>query len=97
MLRLFRVSGRSMLPTLRDGDLVIAWRSTRLRAGRIICIDTTHEGWLIKRLRCRHPARFYLDSDGQTGSENLPTVHDGDLHYVAFIAFGRGIRWLQTR
>ena len=75
MLKLFRVRGRSMLPTLGDGDFVIARRLragaiSRLKAGSMVCVEHPQLGALIKRIRSIDNGVVTLSSDGQTGSES---------------------------
>ncbi|MEM8546649.1 MAG: S24/S26 family peptidase [Pseudomonadota bacterium] len=97
MLRLFRVRGRSMLPTLHDGDWVVGQRSAAqtLRPGAIVCVQHRHAGWLIKRLGDQRDGHWRLDSDGQLGSESLGRVPSADIHYIARLVVGRqGLRWL---
>lgn len=74
MVKLFRVRGRSMLPTLGDGDFVIARRVhagtlARLGSGAVVCVDHPQYGALIKRIRSINANVVTLSSDGQTGSE----------------------------
>lgn len=74
MIRVFRVRGRSMLPTLKDGDFIIARKLSapavqKLRKGAIVCLDHPHFGFMIKRLvRLNENATAIVDSDGQTGA-----------------------------
>lgn len=66
--RLIRVRGRSMEPTLRDGDLVLARSGGRGRAprtGDVVCIRRPNEPQMIKRLGPVDPAGgFRLSGDG---------------------------------
>ena len=75
MFRLFRVRGRSMLPTLGDGDFVIGRRIgertvRRLAARAIVCVRHPHFGPIIKRVATVDGDTVRLDSDGETGSES---------------------------
>ena len=100
MLRLFRVRGRSMLPTLRDGDFVVARRLTGrarrgLRPGQIVCVDHPHYGRLVKRIGTTSPAGCALASDGAIGSEDLGTIPFERISHRGLVAITRsGIRWL---
>lgn len=74
MLRLFRVRGRSMLPTLKEGDLILARRLTagsvsRLKPGQLACLEHPHFGFMVKRLVAIDATSATFDSDGQSGSE----------------------------
>ncbi|MEL7298238.1 MAG: S24/S26 family peptidase [Pseudomonadota bacterium] len=68
--------GRSMLPTLQDGDLILVRRislraAAGLAPGTVICVEHPHFGFMIKRLR-EHVdnGTVLLDSDGQTGADH---------------------------
>lgn len=97
MFRLFRVRGRSMLPTLGDGDYVIGRRIPahalrRLRAGAVVCVDHPHFGALIKRLEAIEGDRVRLTSDGVTGSDaaSLGDVPLDRVTHRARLAIRRG-------
>lgn len=103
MLKLFRVRGRSMLPTLGDGDFVIARRLRggavrRLASGAIVCVNHPHLGTLIKRIRSIDSDAVTLSSDGQTGSEPeaLGPVNTTCITHRARFAIGarNGLRLL---
>ncbi|MEL6446655.1 MAG: S26 family signal peptidase [Pseudomonadota bacterium] len=75
MFKLFRVRGRSMLPTLGDGDFVIGRRIgpravRRLDTRAIVCAQHPHFGPIIKRIAGVDGDTVRLDSDGVTGSES---------------------------
>ena len=74
MYRLFRVRGRSMLPTLGDGDFVLGRRIApnavrRLDTDAIVCVDHPHYGPLIKRIDHVDGDVVHLSSDGVTGTD----------------------------
>ncbi|MEO0575881.1 MAG: S24/S26 family peptidase [Pseudomonadota bacterium] len=96
-MRLFRVRGRSMLPTLHDGDYVIGRRyrvgRSRLNSGQVVCVDHPDLGWLIKRVGKLSDAGVQLLSDGQTGNEHLGYIQHDDVRYLANIRIGkRGVQ-----
>lgn len=77
--RLIRVRGRSMMPTLQDGDLVLARAAGRGRAHRAgDVVSLRHAGVLmIKRLVQRQrDGRFSVSGDG---AASMPSI---DLGYV---------------
>ncbi len=81
MFKLFRVRGRSMLPTLGDGDFVIGRRIgpsavRRLDTRAIVCAEHPHLGPIIKRIARVDGDTLRLDSDGETGAE---PANFGDL------------------
>ncbi|MEM7765483.1 MAG: S24/S26 family peptidase [Pseudomonadota bacterium] len=98
MIRLLRVRGRSMLPTLQDGDLILVRRiSTRAAAGlapgTIVCVRHPHFGFMIKRLRAHaEDGTILLDSDGQTGADHTdlgPVAVTAVTHRFWFRLSGR--------
>lgn len=96
-MRLFRVRGRSMLPTLHDGDYVIGRRfhagRSHLTSGQVVCVDHPHLGWLIKRTGVLTDGGVELLSDGQTGNEHLGFIQQADIRYLAKISIGKhGVR-----
>ncbi|MEL7298680.1 MAG: S24/S26 family peptidase [Pseudomonadota bacterium] len=85
MIRLFRVTGRSMLPTLEDGDFFLAWRvrdPAKLAPGTIVRLDHPHFGPMVKRLAgfCG-PETARLASDGQTGADHAD-LGDVSVHAI---------------
>jgi hypothetical protein len=76
LLKLFRVRGQSMVPTLEDGDFVIGRRLAgarvaSLRPAAVVCLQHPELGPLIKRVVQvdRGAGRVTLTSDGTTGSD----------------------------
>jgi hypothetical protein len=66
-----RVAEHSMLPTLRDGDWLIAWRTRRIRSGQVILAWMPPPGGhpprpallLVKRAARRAGGGWWLESD----------------------------------
>jgi phage repressor protein C with HTH and peptisase S24 domain len=83
--KLVRVRGRSMLPTLGDGDYVIVRQRDRGRApgeGDVVCLSRRGEPRLIKRLgAASDDGRFRLSGDGAASqpSIDLGTVAARDI------------------
>lgn len=52
MLRLFRVSGVSMLPNFTDGQLLVTARLPRrlLHRGQVVVVRVAGEGFIVKRI-----------------------------------------------
>ncbi len=82
-LGLIRVRGRSMAPTLADGDYVLVRRPGRrgaltVRTGDVVCVRRPGLPMMIKRLGARDGAsgRFALSGDG-IGS--MPSVDLGTV------------------
>ncbi|MEM7611271.1 MAG: S24/S26 family peptidase [Pseudomonadota bacterium] len=105
MYKLFRVRGRSMLPTLEDGDFVLARRLPRrakaaLRRDSIVCLRHREHGSLIKRIDQvdAESSLASVVSDGQTGtgSDTLGDIPLAHITHVAKLVIGRrrGLRRL---
>ena len=74
MLRVARVVGLSMAPTLRDGDFVLALRqrsASRLVPGDIVLVNHPSLGVLVKRLqRIDAAGQLELAGDGLSSSSS---------------------------
>lgn len=89
MLKLVRVSGRSMSPALEDGDLVVLVTGGRsLAAGDVACFRHPDLGLIVKRISAigGDPPRYRLGSENALGSES---DHLGDLPASAIV--GRAV------
>lgn len=94
-----------MLPTLADGDFVIARTLTartrsRLREGQIVRVEHPNFGALIKRLSRIDTRTCQLDSDGQIGSESssLGELSIDTITHRGWFAITRaGVRRLTAR
>ena len=61
---LCRVSGRSMEPTLRDGDVLLARRTRTARAGSLVVVRWPGERPVsVKRLVSRHADGWWVERD----------------------------------
>jgi SOS-response transcriptional repressor LexA len=60
---LVRVRGRSMLPTLRDGDLLLVRRGVAVRPGALVVVDLPGRGPAVKRAGHRVPEGWWLERD----------------------------------
>ncbi len=70
MIRIFRVSGCSMEPTLSDGDYVVttSW-FLRVREERLVVARHHQIGVIVKRLSKKVEQGFWLKSDNPQGSD----------------------------
>lgn len=68
-LALVRVRGRSMEPTLHEGDVLLVRRRGRARAGRLAVLDLPRDEHgvprprAVKRLLRQEPGGWWIDSD----------------------------------
>jgi hypothetical protein len=79
-LRLVRISGPSMVPALRSGDVVLArWRPGRLtcRVGEVVLVALPDRPLSVKRVRRRTAnaarATLWLEGDNAFGSTDSRT------------------------
>ncbi|HLO90358.1 MAG TPA: LexA family transcriptional regulator, partial [Lentimicrobium sp.] len=77
--RLFEVGGRSMYPTLHDGDMVIGSFVEQLRDvrdDRLYVIVTKSEGVVVKRVlnRLENDGKLILKSDNYKDRDEFPTM-----------------------
>ena len=100
---LVRVRGRSMLPTYRDGDVLLVLRGVRPRAGRahVVHLPPDADGRprpvAVKRITGRDPdapERWWVDSDN--AAEGVTSFDVGSLaeESVAAVVVGRVWRTL---
>lgn len=63
-LPVLRVRGRSMLPTLRPGDLLLARRASRARPRQVVVVTwRDHRPLSVKRLLRPDPAGWWVERD----------------------------------
>ena len=58
----YRVSGESMLPTYRDGDLLLGWRWFVPKPGQVV-VAHTPERYIIKRVKKVEGVEVWLEGD----------------------------------
>lgn len=83
MLRIFRVTGSSMEPTLNDGDYVVAaTRLWRPRESKLAVANHPEYGLLIKRVRRRSPTGYTLSSDNPLGTDSRKFGEVSERHVI---------------
>src|SRR5262245_1754495 len=99
MLRVVRVDGESMSPTLEDGDFVVALGGPLAgghRRGDIVVVDHVRLGLLVKRIAALHPAtdQVELAGDGAASCsrESLGRVPRRAILGRAVLRISRGPR-----
>jgi hypothetical protein len=97
---LVRVRGRSMLPTYRDGDVLLVVRGARPRAGRPHVVrlpphpDGTPRPLSVKRVTGPDPdspGRWWIDSDN--AAEGVTSYDVGPLDGADILAVVAGLVW----
>lgn len=71
-----RVVGRSMLPTLRHGQVVVCWRSARVRVGDVVIV--VHNG-VEKIKRAKEVRTHHIFITGDNPGESTDSRHFGWL------------------
>jgi nickel-type superoxide dismutase maturation protease len=62
-IRLVRVTGESMLPTLHDGDVLLVRNGARVRAGRLVIVRLPDDVVAVKRATHRVPEGWWVERD----------------------------------
>lgn len=101
---LARVSGRSMEPTLRPGDLVVVLHGAPVRPGRLV-VCRLPDGPMgarplgIKRARCRRivdgQVAWWVHSDNPAQGTDSRTFGPVDPRAVVAVALFRVPRWVR--
>ena len=92
-LKLYRVRGHSMIPTLSEGDLVLLRRRVA-RTNEIVVVKHARHGTIIKRIN----ENSQLVGDGPETSEDLGPYDPKSLIGVAVLAITpAGLRRLSGR
>ena len=99
MLKLVKVTGNSMSPTLQDGDYVITKKPRRLASGLIYVIDHSELGRIIKRLGdTKHDRCFFIgDNPSSTPSTIIGAVERSRIiGQVIWVISKSGLRRAST-
>ena len=95
LFRIFRVSGDSMLPTLADGDFVLAKKlKENPLDGNIVIINDTAHGFLIKRIKELNKKEYaaYGDNKDLKSNQYFGLYSPVDLEFIVKWKVGfRGI------
>lgn len=86
MLAVRTVVGKSMMPTLRPGQQVYAWRSRNFRPGQVV-IAFTNGREVVKRISKIENGRVWLESDNHdpaSGAQSYGPIPDTKIEAVVF-------------
>jgi phage repressor protein C with HTH and peptisase S24 domain len=89
------VRGRSMQPTLRDGDRLLVHHGARPRPGEIVVVRLPARGLAVKRATMRQPGGWWVERDNPaegTDSWLVGAIPDDDV-----VAVVRARVWPQRR
>lgn len=87
-VRVARVRGVSMEPTLRDGDLVVVWSGAPMGLDDLVVAQVPGRPLLVKRVVAREPDGWWLERDNPRAgldSWTVGVVPDEDM--VGRVAF----------
>ena len=94
-MTLLRITGRSMHPTLREGDIALAL-PLRPREGTVVALHHPRLGRMVKRLG--PDGTLHSDSPNGTASERLGTLSEARyLGRVVLAVTPRGVRRVRRR
>ncbi len=85
------VRGRSMLPTLREGDRLLVQHGARPRRGRLVVVLLPGGTVAVKRATLREPTGWWVDSDNPAEGVDSSTV--GTIPDHAVLAVVRFRLW----
>ena len=76
MIKIAKVRGASMRPTLAPGDYLILTKARAIRAGYVVLVDHPKYGVIVKRVKSVSPDSLRLqgDSPESTASDNMGDV-----------------------
>ena len=77
MIRLAKVRGESMAPTLMPGDYMIIIKARTLRPGFVVLVDHPKYGTIVKRVKSIENDEISLEGDGpdSTSTEAMGSIH----------------------
>ncbi|MDP6270356.1 MAG: helix-turn-helix transcriptional regulator [Alphaproteobacteria bacterium] len=79
------ISGHSMVPVYRDGDVIVVSPASRIRRGDRVVVKTREGEVMAKELRRKSAARFDLHSLNQQAEDRLLPV--GEVDWMARIVW----------
>ncbi len=89
------VRGRSMLPTLREGDRLLVHHGAEPRRGRLVVVRLPDGTVAVKRATLREPGGWWVDSDNPAEGVDSSTV--GTIPDAAVLAVVRCRLWPLVR
>jgi len=81
-VRLVRVAGESMLPTLRDGDLLLVRTGAPVRVGRLVIVRLPDGTNAVKRVAHQVPEGWWVERDNPAAgvdSWRVGAIAPGDV------------------
>lgn len=95
------VRGRSMQPTLRDGDRLLVLHGGRPRVGRLVVVRLPPDGVVaVKRAVRREPGAWWVERDNPAegrDSWSVGAIADGDVIAVVVLPVWPMRVWPLTR
>lgn len=93
MIKIIKVAGQSMAPTLLHGDYVLTltnaiWPGSRLKPGRVYIINHSELGLIIKRLERETPQGrlvFKGDNPASNSGHILGEIEKARVHACAYL------------
>ena len=87
-----RVSGPSMVPTLRDGDVIVVWHGARVAAGDVVLASfrSMPDRLVVKRAVSRSGGGWWLASDNPFADGDSDTHGVADVHARVVLRISSG-------
>jgi signal peptidase I len=85
-----RVAGRSMLPTLADGDRLLLLYGARPRPGRLVVLRLPGRGLSVKRATMRVPEGWWVERDNPAEGVDswlVGAIPPGDVVAVVLVRY----------
>lgn len=87
-LALYRVSGESMLPAYRPGDVVIGWRLFKPAPGQVV-IARTPKRTVIKRVGRVSSGQVWLAGDNRSASTDSRTAGPFTINEIEAVVIAK--------
>lgn len=87
-LALYRVSGSSMEPTYKAGDLLLGWKWFKPQVNQVVVVRRP-ERTLIKRIKQHHVTNFWIEGDNPAHSSDSHNFGPVPQHQIQALIIHR--------
>mgnify|MGYP001169225649 CR=1 FL=1 len=93
MLKLFKINGQSMEPTITSGSYVITLAFSEYNIGNLIVIRINEQFHIVKRITARIDKKYRISSDNKNSSSSLCDYSYSDKSIVGKVIFEYNPQW----